>query len=303
ASISRFVFACSSPASISRSRQQKSTSKNKTPSNTPIFENFEDGTITTGSPTQYRTSKRLRMPLDEYEAEEQQLNKKSKKKRGLSGPEVYAHLKGLEDCLQEGLEFVFCGIKSASGKNLVCALIAFFIYLYQIRITSERLLPEDDHTLPKRFSIGLTNLVSRPTTEQVELSKKEKIDGVPVVLDKIARYRPGIVCFVCLGIADVFKSYVLKDQLKEKKSKATYGLQSFKLVYSEESECNVKETLFYAVSSTSGRVVRYQRSDKVKQFTDLKYVMQEMKNNTISTETLHVVIPPSLASSSSENST
>ncbi|TFK32700.1 uracil-DNA glycosylase-like protein [Crucibulum laeve] len=308
ASISHFAFASSSPTSTSSSGQKKYNLKDRTPSKTPISENFEDETITTGSPTKYKTGKRLREPLDEYEPEAQQLNKKSKKKRGLADPEVYAHLKELEDYLQEGLELVFCGInpgyKSAEvGHHFGNPNNHFWGCLHESGLTSERLLPEDDHTLPERFSIGLTNLVSRPTAEQAELSKKEQVDGVPVVLDKIARYRPGIVCFVGLGIADIFKSYVLKDQLREKKSKATYGLQPFKLVYPEESKSNVKETLFYAVSSTSGRVVRYQRSDKVKQFTDLKSVVQEMKNNTISTETLHVVTLPSLASSSSENST
>jgi hypothetical protein len=44
------------------------------------------------------------------------------------------------------------------------------------------------------------------------------------------------------------------------KSKAEVGLQPYKVVHSQTigSTADVSETLFFAVSSTSGRVVRYQ---------------------------------------------
>ena len=42
--------------------------------------------------------------------------------------------------------------------------------------------------------------------KQNELSKKEQAAGVIALLDKVARYQPRILCFVGLGIADIFRS-------------------------------------------------------------------------------------------------
>ena len=51
-----------------------------------------------------------------------------------------------------------------------------------------------------RYSIGLTNLVERPSTEASEIPSWEKRAAAPRLLAKIVRYRPGIVSFVGKGI-------------------------------------------------------------------------------------------------------
>ncbi|KAF5380177.1 hypothetical protein D9615_006216 [Tricholomella constricta] len=96
--------------------------------------------------------------------------KKRKQARGYAGPETYAHLRVLQDVLTEGLDVIFCGInpgqKSAEiGHHFGHPNNHFWPCLYESGFTSTRLPPEEDHTLPERFALGLTNLVNRPTAE------------------------------------------------------------------------------------------------------------------------------------------
>jgi len=181
--------------------------------------------------------------------------------------------------------FFFCspGEKSSQmGHHYGNPTNHFWSCLHQSGLTSRLLDPRNDYILPQEFSIGLTNLVNRPTIEQSELSKAEQIAGVPELMKKITQHRPRITCFVGLGIADIFKS-VLIETGKGIKSRTVVGLQPYKMVYPNESPC---ETLFYAVSSTSGRVVRYQKVDKIQQFTDLRVLVEKMGSGSIDTEGL-----------------
>ena len=43
-------------------------------------------------------------------------------------------------------------------------------------------------------------------SQQSELSKMEQAAGVSMLLEKITKFGPRIVCFVGLGIADIVKS-------------------------------------------------------------------------------------------------
>jgi hypothetical protein len=119
--------------------------------------------------------------------------------------------------------------------------------------------------------------------------------NVPTLLSKIVAFKPKVVCVVGVGIAEAIHSYfsvttsrksTLSTKAKAKTTSSTTchaklggpGLLSFKLIHDLEPPADsstasasdtsvaeapsargtVQETLFYAVSSTSGRVVRYQ---------------------------------------------
>lgn len=56
--------------------------------------------------------------------------------------------------------------------------------------------PQEDHTLPKRFSLGLTNIVERPSRNGAQLSKAEMDAGVPTLEEKVRRWRPEVICLV-----------------------------------------------------------------------------------------------------------
>ncbi|KAH8102047.1 uracil-DNA glycosylase-like protein [Cristinia sonorae] len=159
-----------------------------------------------------------------------------KLKRGFAPPEQYAHLGFLSDYLKDSLDVMFCGVnpgcKSAEvGHHFANPTNHFWKCLHQSGMPNraiasatiheklpseltERLLPpSEDHTLPGLYNLGLTNLVARPSAEQAELSKDDMIQGVPVLLQKIAEHRPRVVCFVGKGIWDVFAKEAIKLSL------------------------------------------------------------------------------------------
>jgi hypothetical protein len=84
-----------------------------------------------------------------------------------------------------------------------------------------------------------------------ELSKQEKIASVPGLLEKIARCQPRIVCFIGLDMSTIVRNRAVGGTGPQKP-----GLMEFKLIY-PESQAGVKETLFWAVPSTSGLVAGY----------------------------------------------
>jgi mismatch-specific thymine-DNA glycosylase len=50
--------------------------------------------------------------------------------------------------------------------------------------------------MPRLYSLGLTNIVSRPTKDAGELSKGEMDEGVAVLEEKTRRFRPEAVAIV-----------------------------------------------------------------------------------------------------------
>ncbi|KAF8172677.1 uracil-DNA glycosylase-like protein [Pholiota molesta] len=218
----------------------------------------------------------------------------------LQKPKTYDHLRPLNDNIAPGLDIVFCGINPGEqsarlGHHFGNPNNHFWCCLHQSGLTSRKLDPREDYKMPEHFSIGLTNLVPRPTAEQSELSKKEQIAGVPGLLAKIAQYRPRIVCFVGLGIADVVRSQVVSKE-RRNKVKTDVGVQPYKMVHPDPTSPTpdplVTETLFYAVSSTSGRVVKYQKTDKIQQFKNLQLLSEQLKNGEYSTADLDIISHP-----------
>jgi len=223
---------------------------------------------------------------------------------------VYDHLQEIEDHLEQSLDVIFCGINPGQqsaeiGHHYGNPTNHFWSCLHESGFTPRKLDPREDFKLPKEFSIGLTNLSSRPTIEQSELSKVEQVSGVSTLLDKIAKFHPRIVCFVGLGIADIVKSDLSlpKQARSVAKLKAEVGLQPYKVVHSKTitSTADVFETLFFAVSSTSGRVVHYQKSDKIQQFKYLQHVLSEIKDKMFDTSGLTSILLPNVPSGPSYN--
>ncbi|KAF9521959.1 uracil-DNA glycosylase-like protein [Crepidotus variabilis] len=219
---------------------------------------------------------------------------------------IYNHLNDISDHLDFGLDIIFCGINpgeqsSRIGHHYANPTNHFWSCLHESGLTSRKLDPRQDSSLPKDFRYGLTNLVSRPTVE---------VSGVAVLLAKIRQYKPLIVCFVGLGIADIFKSATIskpgtrRGQKKTMNEPASVGLQSYKMIHKGDQKIqeasvsredtktaptnglNSNETVFFAVSSTSGRVVRYQKKDKIRQFINLKDTLAQVKAGMIDTDEL-----------------
>lgn len=234
-----------------------------------------------------------------------------KSKRGYAAPEMYAHLNFLQDYLKEELDVMFCGINpgymsAEKGHHFANPTNHFWKCLHQSGFTPSLIPPTRDFTLPSSYNIGLTNLVDRPSIEQAELSPAEMATSVPAFLSKVARWRPRIVCFVGRGIWLCVEKALQQPlgtsarpkppsspRKKTRKGKDEgYGLQPYKAVHpsaDRDEISTVRETLFFVVPSTSGRVVSHQLPDKVRLFTTLHDVVDQMKSGALDTDSMAVV--------------
>lgn len=153
---------------------------------------------------------------------------------------------------------MFCGINpgvksSSSGHHFAHRSNHFYPSLHLAGITAERMKPEQDIDFPtlSPLSLGLTNLAGRPTAEGNELLPSELISGVPVLLEKVKRWKPRTVCFVGKGISEAFmkglrQAGAINDRSSRKKrrvpeaahdNEGDASLNDF--VKPEESEANL----------------------------------------------------------------
>lgn len=72
----------------------------------------------------------------------------------------------------------------------------FWKLMYSSGVLPVRCTAEEDRTLPARFGLGLTNIVSRPSRNGAELSKAEMDAGVGALEAKVRRWRPEAVVVV-----------------------------------------------------------------------------------------------------------
>lgn len=137
--------------------------------------------------------------------------------------------------------------------------------------------------LPELYSFGNTNLVSRPTRDQAELSKEEMEESTPILEAKIKKWRPEACCIVGKGIWESIFKYKMGRKLT--KLEFEFGWQDMRLGVVEEGEVidGVKQKawegarVFVAVS-TSGLVAGYSWSYKVALLEELaKWVAERKK--------------------------
>ncbi|KAI0337322.1 DNA glycosylase [Trametopsis cervina] len=138
-------------------------------------------------------------------------------KRGYAPPETYEHLHYLQDYLEPYLDVVFCGINPGymsgqTGYHYAHSTNHFWHCLHLSGLTERLLSPEEAPSLLETYHFGLTNLVDRPTAEQSELSTEEMNGGVPVLMDKLVKYRPKMICFLGKGIWEVFRKQAFTSQ-------------------------------------------------------------------------------------------
>jgi mismatch-specific thymine-DNA glycosylase len=154
--------------------------------------------------------------------------KKSRSPAGYAAPSKYAHLPELQDVLAPNLICIFIGLNpgittSTTGHAYAHPSNLFWKLLHSSGLTTRRLHPSEDGSLPELYSLGNTNIVSRPTRNGSELSKKEMDDSVQVLEEKIGRYRPEAVCLVGKSI---WESVWRKQKGKAiKKEEFRYGWQ------------------------------------------------------------------------------
>ncbi|KAI1827837.1 DNA glycosylase [Xylaria intraflava] len=116
-------------------------------------------------------------------------------------PSTYQHLPPLVDKVAPNLLVLFVGLNpgittAREGHAYAHPSNLFWKLLFSSGLTPVPCRPEEDHTLPKRFSLGNTNIVSRPSRNGAELSKAEMDAGVAILEEKCRRWRPEVMCVV-----------------------------------------------------------------------------------------------------------
>ncbi|KAG0150187.1 hypothetical protein CROQUDRAFT_58392 [Cronartium quercuum f. sp. fusiforme G11] len=245
------------------------------------------------------------------------------KRRPYAPPELYSDLNSLPDLLTKNLDIIFCGINPGCRSASVSHYYAhptnrFWKCLYQSGLTSTLLSPQDDTRLPTEYGLGLTDLISRPTSEANELSRHERLAAVPNLLRKMFLFRPRFLCFVGLQQFHDFCSFLRKNQYSLPKSKSLTlppGIQEVVLKYPSNSSQlktntpslslseNLEEehkldkdsnqgetsqyTFIFVTPSTSALVRNYQATDCFKFFLDLC----KIKDHLISSQATPVPKP------------
>ncbi|KAA8899169.1 uracil-DNA glycosylase-like protein [Sphaerosporella brunnea] len=224
--------------------------------------------------------KRARSPVKEEPSEDTEVDSKeagtkSKKKKrskhpGYAPPSKYAHLSGIPDSLSANLICVFVGtnpgLKTAiKGHAYSSPSNLFWKLLHQSGLTpDQKRLPTDDLKLPELYSLGNTNLVSRPTKDQAELSHEEMEEGVPILEAKVQKFRPESVCIVGKGIWErIYKAKSGKKLGKE----FQFGWQDGWRLGAVEGEYEGAKV--YVAVSTSGLVAGYSTAQKLRIMTEL----------------------------------
>ncbi|KAI1326181.1 DNA glycosylase [Xylariaceae sp. FL0255] len=144
-------------------------------------------------------------------------------------PSTYAHLPLLPDAIAPNLLVLFIGLNpgvqtARTGHAYAHPSNLFWKLLYSSGLTPVPCKPEEDVTLPARFSLGNTNIVARPSRNGAELSKSEMDDGVAVLEEKCRRWKPEVVCVVGKSIWEsIFR--VRRGRNMNKSDGFTYGWQ------------------------------------------------------------------------------
>lgn len=173
----------------------------------------------------------------------------------------------LPEHLGYNLDILFVGINPGlmaayKGHHYAGANNHFWRCLYESGLVPEQLTYLDDVRCPSTYSIGLTNMVERTTRGSADLSRKEMRDGKEVLITKVQKYKPLIVCFNGKVIYELFAG-----------SKCKVGRQ--------KDPIPGTNSVVYVMPSTSGRTQTYPRaSDKLPFFLELKNLRDELKSNS-----------------------
>ncbi|CAG8439218.1 7431_t:CDS:10 [Ambispora leptoticha] len=176
---------------------------------------------------------------------------KAKKNRNKDDDEFIKLLPPLSDIIAYNLDVLFCGI----NPGVISAKTGHHFANKGNRLThGKKVTCENDADFPSNFNYGITNLVNRVTRGSNDLNQQELRQGIPILLEKVKKYHPKILCFIGKCVFDMFMQYNNLDPNLKK-----YGLQSIRIFWSGDTTNNDDKTeeftRVFSIMSTSGRVV------------------------------------------------
>jgi len=200
--------------------------------------------------------------------------KKSRSPAGYAPPSTYAHLPELRDVLVPNLICVFVGLNpgiqtAVQGHAYAHPSNRFWKLLHSSGCTTRLCRPDEDGDLPELFELGNTNIVSRPTRNGSELSKKEMDDSVEVLEEKIRTYRPEAVVIVGKSIWESL--WRVRHGKKIKKEEFSYGWQddTERMGVIEDGDEQWAGSRVFVATSTSGLAATLPYAEKERIWREL----------------------------------
>lgn len=196
---------------------------------------------------------------------------KRKASAGYAPPSTYAHLNHLPDAIIDNLILLFVGLNpgietARTGHAYAHPTNLFWKLLFTSGITPRPCTAEEDRGMPKLYSLGLTNIVARPSRNGAELHKKEMDAGVAILEEKAAKYRPEAMCIVGKSIW---------ESIWRVKHGKNIGKHEFRYGWQDEAE-NMgivdgewKGAKVFVASSTSGLAATLSPAEKQKIWDEL----------------------------------
>ncbi|KAL8713372.1 MAG: hypothetical protein Q9220_002571 [cf. Caloplaca sp. 1 TL-2023] len=177
---------------------------------------------------------------------------------GYAPPSKYGHLVNkLTDSLAPDLICLFVGLNpgirtATTGHAYNHPSNLFWKLLFKSGCTPRLCRAEEDGDMPKLYTLGLTNIVSRPTKNGSELSKAEMDAGVADLEAKIALQKPEAITIVGKSIRESI--WRVRHGTNIKKEEFKYGWQEEKerMGVPENSKEAWQGALVFVATTTSG---------------------------------------------------
>ena len=166
----------------------------------------------------------------------------------------------LTDILRPDLDLIFVGAAASLHSARAHHWYAgpsnrFYLLLYQSGLTPYRLEPEEDETLPQ-YGIGLTCLHKYSASSANHLLPSPTEEQREIVMEKLLRFPPKIVCFNGKDVYNMVTGKVCTD----------WG----------EQEEKIGSSLVYVVQSSSGRADLWGR-ERLEGYREIKARLDQLK--------------------------
>jgi thymine-DNA glycosylase len=141
----------------------------------------------------------------------------------------HGHLPALPDTITPNLLCLFVGLNpgiqtATLGHPYAHPSNRFWRLLHTSGLTPDRrLAPAEFAILPEQYSLGNTNIVSRATKDASGLDGPEQVAGAGVLVEKVRRFRPEVVCLVGKGIWEAVWKWKHRRPMRPREFK--YGFQ------------------------------------------------------------------------------
>ncbi|KAJ4358304.1 uracil DNA N-glycosylase Thp1 [Didymosphaeria variabile] len=222
--------------------------------------------VSVRSPKRTRTAVTIAATTDDGLTEPSPRPQKKRKSSSYAPSSRYAHLSPLVDILEPNLICVFVGTNpgvqtATAGHAYAHPSNHFWKLLHASGLTDRRLSPTEDRSLPAKYCMGNTNIVSRPSKNAAELSKEEMVAGAGELEAKFREFRPEAVCIVGKGIWEAIWKY--RKGRAVRKEEFRYGWQDEEMNMGKiDGEESSPGSRVFVTTSTSGLAANLRPAEK-----------------------------------------